>query len=135
MLFALYKIIEIGFKYMTGTGKADVMVNVSKGMKNVLIGILILFGSYIILYTINPDLTKIPNNINCPPGSEVCDESTTGFRTETKVACSTKPVVFTDEAEEDSAGAGNTTEDEGISSSSIQSWVNLYSNDIYKSDD
>lgn len=76
MLFTLYKILAIGFMYMTGQGKADVMVNVSKGMKNILIGILILFGSYLILFTINPDLVKLPNNLNCAKdkdGQIVCD--------------------------------------------------------------
>lgn len=135
MLFALYKIIEIGFKYMTGTGKADVMVNVSKGMKNVLIGILILFGSYIILYTINPDLTKMPRNINCPAESEFCDEKTTSRITEKTVLCSTKPVIYADELNEGVSGAGHTTEDDNITASSIQEWVNRYSASIYKSPD
>ncbi|MDD3155969.1 MAG: hypothetical protein PHP14_00510 [Candidatus Pacebacteria bacterium] len=89
-MFALYKIIEIGFKYMTGTGKAESIAAVAKGAKNLLIGILILFGSYIILYTINPELTKLPNNINCPSGSTFCDTKTYGEVTEVYISCPPK---------------------------------------------
>lgn len=87
ILFVLYKIIEIGFKYMTGTGKAESVVSVAKGSKNLLVGVLILFGSYIILYTINPSLTQLPNNINCPSGSAFCDQQTKSKTTEVKITC------------------------------------------------
>lgn len=61
ILFAFYKLIEIGFKYMVSRGNADAVAYVSASFKNVLIGLLILFGAYIILYTINPDLISIPD--------------------------------------------------------------------------
>ncbi len=72
MLFMLYKLIVIGYKYMTNQGNADVVKTVSDGLKNVIFGALILFGSYIILYTINPQLTKFPQQLYCDTNSGLC---------------------------------------------------------------
>jgi len=134
MLFALYKLIEVGFKYMTSKGNADVVAAVSKGMKNVLIGIAILFGSYIILFTINPDLTKMPKNISCSTGSEFCDEKTEGISPVT-VKCTIPKTRYNEEMTEGMSGAQESTEEQGISSNSIQSYVNINTKSIYKSGD
>jgi len=132
MLFALYKIIEIGFKYMVGSGKADVMVNVSKGMKNVLFGILILFGSYIILYTINPDLTKFPENLNCPDGTPYCASD---FNKKV-VSC----VIHKDDLPNNQNNQGGTkasysTADAGVAGPEIEAFIGSRSNKFYASGD
>jgi len=138
MLFVLYKIVEIGFKYMTSKGNADVVASVSKGMKNVLIGILILFGSFIILRTINPDLTQLPQNINCPKGSKFCDDKTSTKFTETVVTC---PVEKLDErtAEDlengEGVGSSGSTEDNGVTSSEILKYTSDNSDSIFTSGD
>ena len=139
MLFALYKIIEIGFKYMTNKGNSDVMAEISKGMKNVLIGILILFGSYIILHTINPDLTKLPNNINCVPGEENCDYLT-GSKSGTDQYYVTCPAPALKDAvggaqADDDLESQYSTSDKGITSQSIQAFIDQNSDSIYKSPD
>ena len=138
MLFVLYKIVEIGFKYMTSKGNADIVASVSKGMKNVLIGVLILFGSYIILRTINPDLTKLPENPNCPAGTAFCDDKTSTNKTEVKVTC---PVNAVDNrtAEDLEGGVGmgssNTTTDNGVTANDITDYINKNSSSFYKSGD
>ena len=135
ILFALYKIIEIGFKYMTGTGKAESIAAVAKGAKNLLVGMLILFGSYIILYTINPDLTKLPNNINCPDGSRVCDTKTYGDVTEVEILCDPKAVGY-DESEKDvNLKPIYTTYMAGTTESDIVFWVDRNRNSIDQTND
>ena len=77
VLFAFFKLIEVGFKYMTSKGNVNVVAFASKSFKDILIGMLILFGSYLILNTINPELTIIPNlsSINKVPGGLEIDSS------------------------------------------------------------
>lgn len=77
VLFAFFKLIEVGFKYMTSKGNVNVVAFASKSFKDILIGMLILFGSYLILNTINPELTVIPNlsSINKVPGGLEIDSS------------------------------------------------------------
>ena len=76
MLFMLYKLIMIGYKYMTNQGDANVSKALSTGLKNLIIGSLILFGSYIILYTINPQLTQFPRALYCDPSIAKCEQAT-----------------------------------------------------------
>jgi hypothetical protein len=138
MLLVLFKLVEIGFKYMTSKGNADIVASVSKGMKNLLIGILILFGSYIILRTINPDLTKFPNNINCPSGAAECDGPTSTKITETIVTC---PVAKLDSRTaddiEDGVGLGssNSTSDNGTTPNDINDYINNNSDAFDNSND
>jgi hypothetical protein len=138
MLFVLFKIVSIGFKYMTSKGNADIVASVSKGMKNVLIGILILFGSYLILKTINPDLTKIPNNINCPTGAKECDGATSTKLTETVITC---PIGKLDERTSDDlengvgVGSSKATEDEGVTADDINQYTLANFGSIYTSGD
>ncbi len=130
MLFVLFKIVSIGFKYMTSKGNADIVASVSKGMKNVLIGILILFGSYLILKTINPDLTKIPQNINCPKGTAICDDTAGSAYTQLKVACPLPggTVAVDDRTAEDldngiGIGSDKSTSDANITSEEIEDFI------------
>lgn len=135
VLFVLYKIIEIGFKYMTGTGKAESMLSVAKGSKNLLIGVLILFGSYIILYAINPSLTQLPNNINCPPGSVFCDQKTTSKKTEIEISCKGKDPLDDESGNENDISLTYTTEMEGVTTRDISVFVSNNFDSIYRSGD
>jgi hypothetical protein len=56
---AIFMIVLSGFKYVTVesfTGKSDA----KKNLQNAILGLLLLFGSYLILRTINPRLVEIP---------------------------------------------------------------------------
>jgi len=130
MLFMLYKLIMIGFKYMTNRGNADVTKAVSEGLKNVIFGALILFGSYIILYTINPKLTEFPQKLYCNPAHEVCDEKTNSkSATHVDIACDSY-VEDSPAGEEGSENNGATdakaaysTSDEGVDQSEIEGFI------------
>jgi hypothetical protein len=137
ILFVLYKIIEIGFKYMTGTGKAESVVSVAKGSKNLLIGVLILFGSYIILYTINPSLTQLPNNINCPSGSAFCDQQTKSKTTEVKITCKGKDPLNDDGGVDggNDVSFAYTTEMAGVTPRDFSVFVSNNFDSIYRSGD
>ncbi len=142
MLLVLYKIVSIGFKYMTSKGNADIVSSVSKGMKNVLIGILILFGSYLILRTINPDLTKIPQNINCPKGTAICDDATGSNYTQNKVACPLPGGTVSvdnrtaDELENDMGiGSDKSMFDDGITEDEVNKFISSNYGSLYQSGD
>lgn len=63
-LFAFYKLVESGYKYMMSKGSDSKVKDAVKAMKNILIGLLILLGVYIILNFINPELTRIPKDLS-----------------------------------------------------------------------
>ncbi len=60
ILIAFVLIVYAGFRYMTSGGKAEQTKDALDQIYKALIGLAILFCSYLILYTINPDLVKIP---------------------------------------------------------------------------
>lgn len=65
-LLALLMIVLGGYYYMTAAGNAE---QSSKGVEMIwasIIGLALLFGAYLLLNTINPDLVNFPiNSINC----------------------------------------------------------------------
>lgn len=57
-MFAATVIIFGGFQYVTSAGDKGKIASAKKRMTNAMIGLLIAFGSYAILYAINPSLTR-----------------------------------------------------------------------------
>jgi hypothetical protein len=68
-IIAFISLIFAGFQYMSSQGNMsktrDAMDRVSKAF----IGLFILLGAYLILYTINPDLVMLPNQIFVSPNA------------------------------------------------------------------
>lgn len=68
-IIAFISLLFAGFQYMSSQGNAsktrDAMDRVSKAF----IGLAILLGAYLILYTINPDLVILPNQIFVSPNA------------------------------------------------------------------
>lgn len=133
LLFMLYKLIVVGFKYMTNQGNADVVKAASEGLKNILFGALILFGSYIILYTINPKLTEFPQQLYCDPKIADCEKKNTG-KSNTHVYTTCPSIIEDPREDETQAADGGTksedsTDDNGISPTTIKDFIDA--NDAY----
>lgn len=60
-LIALGIIVYAGLAYIAAGGNTSRQADAKQWIWNALIGLLLLFGSYLILNTINPDLTKLQN--------------------------------------------------------------------------
>jgi len=79
-IIALGVLVWAGFKYFTSAGSPQKMKDARDRIAAVLIGLVILFGSYIILTTINPNLVIFnlprvrPIISELPPGVLVCRE-------------------------------------------------------------
>ena len=82
-LIALVVLVYAGFQYFTSAGNPEAMNDAKSRIGAALLGILILFGSYLILITINPDLIVFhlprlrPIISELPSGVLVCKESVT----------------------------------------------------------
>lgn len=80
-LIALLVLIYAGFQYFISAGNAEKLKDAKDRILAALIGLLILFGSYLILWTINPNLIVFnlprlrPIISNLPAGVLVCKES------------------------------------------------------------
>lgn len=75
-IILLYAIIKGGFMYLTATGNITAMTAARKQISSAILGIIILLGSYIILTTINPQLTilNIPILNNIIGGTPQCND-------------------------------------------------------------
>jgi len=83
-LLALLMVVVGGYYYMTSAGNAE---NATKGVEMIwsaVIGLALLFGAYLLLNTINPDLVKFNtdsfNGLDCatsPPGATGCTPPST----------------------------------------------------------
>ena len=60
-IVAMIMIIIGGFRYMTSTGNASAMADAKDMIFNAFLGLGLALLSWLILYTINPDLIKIPS--------------------------------------------------------------------------
>lgn len=58
-ILAFIMILYAGFLYLTAGGNTEQQKNAQNKIKNAIIGLVLLFSFYIILYTINPDILKI----------------------------------------------------------------------------
>lgn len=58
-LIAAILVIKGGFEYVTSTGNSQRVEAAKETIRNAIIGLALLFGSYTLLYTINPDLLKL----------------------------------------------------------------------------
>jgi len=65
-IIAFISLIVAGFQYITSQGNASKTKDAMDRVQKAFIGLLILLGAYAILYTINPDLVKIPQNLFMP---------------------------------------------------------------------
>jgi len=81
-LIAFGVLVYAGFQYFTSAGSPDKMGDAKNRITAALIGLLILFGSFLILYTINPGLLNFnlpklrPIPAQLTPGVMVCTEMT-----------------------------------------------------------
>jgi len=62
-VFAFISLLIAGFQYITSMGNMSKTKDAMDRVKKALIGLLLLLGAYLILYTINPDLVSIPKNL------------------------------------------------------------------------
>jgi hypothetical protein len=78
-IIILLVLIFNGFKWFTSFGSADKLISAKQGILSALLGAIILFSSYILFNTINPQLTilKVDNadllEPVIPPGIYLCD--------------------------------------------------------------
>lgn len=56
------RLLYAGFRLLTAAGNASNISDAKEKIKNAIIGIILLFAAYLILYVINPDLVK--NTLN-----------------------------------------------------------------------
>ena len=79
-IIALVVLVSSGMNYLTSTGNPEAMNEAKSKIGAALLGILILFGSYLVLITINPDLIVFrlprlrPIMSELPAGVLVCQE-------------------------------------------------------------
>lgn len=64
------RILYAGFLMLTAAGNASKWGDARMKMQNAVIGAIILFSAYLILYVINPDLVRNTFNFNLPPSSQ-----------------------------------------------------------------
>ncbi len=62
-IVAFVSLVVAGFKYMSSQGNDSKVKDAMDQIQKALIGLFILLGAYLILYTINPDLVSIPKNL------------------------------------------------------------------------
>jgi len=67
-VFAFVMIVYAGFQYLTSGGNTAQQKDAQERIVNAIIGIVLLFAFYIILYTINPDILKEPSK---PPSIDL----------------------------------------------------------------
>lgn len=65
-ILAFAMIVYAGFQYLTSGGNTAQQKDAQERIVSAIIGILLLFAFYIILYTINPDILKIPSETVAP---------------------------------------------------------------------
>jgi len=65
-LAAFYTIVSGGFQYLTSTGNPAIMTEAKERIISAILGLLLIFSSYIILQVINPELLllKLPSLLN-----------------------------------------------------------------------
>lgn len=64
------RILYAGFLMLTAAGNASKWGDAKTKIQNAIIGAILLFSAYLILYVINPDLVKNTFNFNLPPSSQ-----------------------------------------------------------------
>lgn len=113
---------------MTNQGNADVVKTMSTGLKNILFGALILFGSYIILYTINPKLTEFPQQLYCDPAIADCEKKNDGkSNTHVYTTCPSNLKDYREDETQTASGETKSeysTDDNGISAATIEDFIN-----------
>ncbi len=57
-LIIFIRILFAGFKMLTAAGNASAFGDAKTKMQNAIVGAILLFAAYLILYVINPDLVK-----------------------------------------------------------------------------
>jgi len=65
-VFAFAMIVFAGFEYTTSGGNTSKQKDAQERIVSVIVGIILLFAFYIILYTINPDILKSPSETAAP---------------------------------------------------------------------
>lgn len=63
-----FRILQAGFLWLTAAGNASKASDAKNKIQNAVIGTILLFASYLILYIINPDLVKNSFNFSIPRG-------------------------------------------------------------------
>jgi hypothetical protein len=75
------RILQAGFLMLTAAGNASKWSDARTKMQNAVIGAIILFSAYLILYVINPDLVTNTFNFNLPSSSQAPSGSLVGQST------------------------------------------------------
>ncbi len=60
-IMAVASLMYAGFLWLTASGNSGQVKKAQEVIQNAIIGLALLLGSYLILYTINPELTKLPS--------------------------------------------------------------------------
>ena len=81
-VFAFIMIVYAGFQYLTSGGNTAQQKDAQGRIMNAIVGIILLFAFYIILYTINPDI--LTSTSFAPPSEEVSPTEETSESEETK---------------------------------------------------
>ncbi|KKW28943.1 MAG: hypothetical protein A3K06_01805 [Candidatus Doudnabacteria bacterium RIFCSPHIGHO2_01_52_17] len=58
-LLALLMIVLAGYRYMTASGNAQQVENAKDAFSSALIGLIVLFVGFVLLYVVNPQLTQL----------------------------------------------------------------------------
>lgn len=75
-LVAFIAFIWAGILYMTSVGDANKMSEAKKKIRNALLGLILLMLSYLIFYTINPELTRLGRVVEQPVNDIVLKQET-----------------------------------------------------------
>ena len=76
-VLAFAMIVYAGFQYLTSGGNTAQQKDAQERIVSAIIGIVLLFAFYIILYTINPNILNGDSDTTTLPSSEVIQETTT----------------------------------------------------------
>lgn len=76
-VLAFAMIVYAGFQYIVSGGNTAQQKDAQERIMNAIIGLVLLFAFYIILYTINPDILKSASDTTTLPSSEITQGTTT----------------------------------------------------------
>jgi len=77
-IIAFVTILLAGFKYMTSQGNMSKTKDAVDQITKALIGLFLMLSAYLILYTINPDLVKLPSDLFTSPNAQLQNMDTPG---------------------------------------------------------
>lgn len=67
IILALVMVVVGGVQYVGAAGNTSVLEDAKNRIKNALLGLVIALGSWLVLYSINPDLVKFELPVPCIP--------------------------------------------------------------------